>query len=1347
MDIFRASAEGNIAQLECILAECPHDIDVRNWLWQTPLMVACISNQYEAAEFLIQHGADLLASDHESGWTSLHHCMYRGHYAIAGLIVKSRHPYGFSFEYQTPTKTPMSGSSSKRRSKTKLKRGEKAYSRHGFSYRVQSPLELTDYNDCRPYDLMSTPVIHGGTFKCLQNPSEAKGGETENYVYSFGIGTNYQLGYVTQHSHQVKPRRIEDLNGKNVMNLSTDISSSFAVTSTGEIYSWGLGHGGRLGLSDKKEGASGKRNNRRFQILPGKMEAFRNQTITTVESHGGLASAVTRTGKCYVWGSLGEGVDREGTHQNVEKGSEAWVNLSPTKIQIGVRIRSVSVCSTRVLAVGVHGKLYLIGKSITDGFHPNPYLLKEYGNVKQAECCLSCLLALTHAGEVFQQDQGVSTFHKIVFPKCMGYEKQVLVQKANNSPGVKGVRMISVSADASGRHALAVSALGNVYAWRITSTHPTFPVPSTWAKGGVVQNLAKSPKLSPNIGPQDSPVLYATPPVLTKRKSKSSKNRTVGVVVSGLSRVFVIDAKISATHACVVTAKGDLYTWGNGCIGHGKQTITLNPTRVHRLRQIHRVELSGMHTLAIQRILVPTSPDADLGSVLYTDRYAVTGRQDKAREHKCDSLLDMCQRKLCTSTLVNATNVFKMFKLAFSYKLIRVLQYCIRFILLNNSHLIPLALKTLNRPELEQLDFYCHLWSTNPLADLSDGSLVGHRKKFRSHLHEAFYDNTEVYKSTPQSPIEEKRKSPSPRITGLGLQGAGLEMEDIIEMVTDTNGKKHARVSLRVRRRFRDLRKKLKQVQNLKQKIEPLNDQEKKKVQQEEKFTAELNAMRKALSFHGPGRNFLEKMKGGDTMHPSPSPPQRTRVSRSPEHPLQLPPSARSSPPLHPNTSTPASSRAASSAATPMFTPTPKVRRSHTAPANRRKSADAFVRRTPVASDCKPTRQERTLSAFEMIQKQQRDQAVANQKPVTRSLFGGNAWGKPKKKEKDDADGWCLQTGRRSKKTSPSISPRTSDDANMRLTGGMDELWLPKPLNLADFLFENKNKSAASNGTKNKNRVSDLRQDAKSCTPATAKSWGVFSKTTSNSTPKSLLDIQKEQKNHSSPNHVSGIRSLSMSPNGRGSPDEGPVSFEELYAPPPLSLSDFVKAKLPKTPTEKRGTGNASFSWNQKNKKPAQKSSQRRSNDSAKRKSMTLTEIMNEQRSVLGTASQPANSNNTPSAWLTSTPALSKSLEDIQSAQLIETYTETTPEARPQRRRRNRNNNSKPGRAKGRGRGRKPQKPESYSQPKTRRRNRRRNPKPNSSDARRRSRSPPTQPNVWTQNQNQSSQHQNRRNI
>jgi alpha-tubulin suppressor-like RCC1 family protein len=65
-------------------------------------------------------------------------------------------------------------------------------------------------------------------------------------VYSWGSGTNYQLGTGTV-SRQEAPARVESLVAARIISVTAAKFHSAALSADGKLFTWGHGRGGRLG--------------------------------------------------------------------------------------------------------------------------------------------------------------------------------------------------------------------------------------------------------------------------------------------------------------------------------------------------------------------------------------------------------------------------------------------------------------------------------------------------------------------------------------------------------------------------------------------------------------------------------------------------------------------------------------------------------------------------------------------------------------------------------------------------------------------------------------------------------------------------------------------------------------------------------------------------------------------------------------------------------------------------------------------------------------------------------------------------------------------------------------------
>jgi len=165
-------------------------------------------------------------------------------------------------------------------------------------------------------------------------------------VYTWGRGQNGRLGHGST-ENEILPKAVESLVGQHVTNVSCGDFHTMASTSNPQqVYSWGLGLSGRLGLGDEEErhtpcpivdqgalvtqvacgghhsayilehsgllmtfggGAFGKlgHGTRLAQLVPKEVQAFANEKVVQIALGPHHSCALLSKGRVYTWGQAG----------------------------------------------------------------------------------------------------------------------------------------------------------------------------------------------------------------------------------------------------------------------------------------------------------------------------------------------------------------------------------------------------------------------------------------------------------------------------------------------------------------------------------------------------------------------------------------------------------------------------------------------------------------------------------------------------------------------------------------------------------------------------------------------------------------------------------------------------------------------------------------------------------------------------------------------------------------------------------------------------------------------------------------------------------------------------------
>ncbi|XP_047338143.1 ultraviolet-B receptor UVR8-like [Impatiens glandulifera] len=129
--------------------------------------------------------------------------------------------------------------------------------------------------------------------------------ESSKQVYSWGWGDFGRLGHGNS-SDLFIPQPIKALQGLRIRQIACGDSHCLAVTMEGEVQSWGRNQNGQLGLGTTED-----------SLVPQKIEAFKGIPVKMVAAGAEHTAAVTEEGELYGWGwgrygnlGLGDRTDR-----------------------------------------------------------------------------------------------------------------------------------------------------------------------------------------------------------------------------------------------------------------------------------------------------------------------------------------------------------------------------------------------------------------------------------------------------------------------------------------------------------------------------------------------------------------------------------------------------------------------------------------------------------------------------------------------------------------------------------------------------------------------------------------------------------------------------------------------------------------------------------------------------------------------------------------------------------------------------------------------------------------------------------------------------------------------------
>ncbi|XP_039600637.1 E3 ubiquitin-protein ligase HERC2 isoform X1 [Polypterus senegalus] len=181
-------------------------------------------------------------------------------------------------------------------------------------------------------------AVNSGGKHCLALSSEGE-------VYSWGEAEDGKLGHGNR-SPCDRPRVVESLRGIEVVDIAAGGAHSACITATGELYTWGKGRYGRLGHGDSED-----------QLKPKLVEALQGYRVIDVACGSGDAQTLCLTDDDTVW-SWGDGdygkLGRGGSDGcKVPMKIDSLTNLGVIKVECGSQF---SVALTKSGAVYTWGK-------------------------------------------------------------------------------------------------------------------------------------------------------------------------------------------------------------------------------------------------------------------------------------------------------------------------------------------------------------------------------------------------------------------------------------------------------------------------------------------------------------------------------------------------------------------------------------------------------------------------------------------------------------------------------------------------------------------------------------------------------------------------------------------------------------------------------------------------------------------------------------------------------------------------------------------------------------------------------------------------------------------------------
>ena len=423
-------------------------------------------------------------------------------------------------------------------------------------------------------------------------------------VSSWGENNDGQLGNGTTSDSHV-PVTVSGLSGKDVVSVDGGSYFSMALTSSGEVWDWGLNSSGQLG--------NGTTTNSNVPVQ-----------VTSVGGGGGAISAGADSATSMIIGeptvttspaSVGFAPRPVGTQSGAQSVTITNNGAAPLGVS-ELDLSGANADSFQISGDGCSGTVVPIGGACTIGVRSQP--VAAGGTTAVLE--IASNIAAGHTSVALSGSGLPSPTSGLVFsttpaqPLAIGFNSNGQLgvthlggASISTPAGIAPASSQFVALSAGGTHSLGLRADGTVWAWGANTYgqigtgagadqwSPT-EVPTPGGMVAISAGLGHSLALG-----VDGTVWAWGFNAQGQLGNGNTTNNSTPVQVSGLANVVAVAA--GGYHSLALEANGTVWAWGynaDGQLGNGNTTNYSTPVQVSGLANVVAVAAGGYHSLALE---------------------------------------------------------------------------------------------------------------------------------------------------------------------------------------------------------------------------------------------------------------------------------------------------------------------------------------------------------------------------------------------------------------------------------------------------------------------------------------------------------------------------------------------------------------------------------------------------------------------------------------------------------------------------------------------------------------------------------------------------------------------------
>lgn len=412
--------------------------------------------------------------------------------------------------------------------------------------------------------------------------------KADGTIWSWGYNSSAQFGN-GGYTNSATPVQVSNVTGlpTNIIDVATGASHTLALTSTGEVWIWGSGYSGELGLGS----------NTKSTAYPQKIPTLSG--IVQIDAKNGTSYAIKNDGTVWTWGANDYGQIGNGNSTDQFTPYQVPGFSGAAKLSAGYNFVTVLKTNGTVWGWG-EAQSYQLGNGAKPTYQYTPVQASGISGVIDLDAGSSHVLALKSDGTVWTWGQAYD-----------GLAGNYTYTTWNMTPA--SVPITGVVAVATGdRTSLAVKSDGSIWAWGQVSEYDSTNKNYVMADHPVMIDFSMLPDTTPPV------------PATFTASTTALTNQNVSVTINYPTDGTVKEYKIGATGTwmtysapVVMSANDTVYARSKDAAGNVSAESSYAVTNIDKVGPVSPSLLANITTPTNQNVVVTVSYPGDASQAQY----------------------------------------------------------------------------------------------------------------------------------------------------------------------------------------------------------------------------------------------------------------------------------------------------------------------------------------------------------------------------------------------------------------------------------------------------------------------------------------------------------------------------------------------------------------------------------------------------------------------------------------------------------------------------------------------------------------------------------------------------------